>query len=88
MAFAILVQAVRDLMSPKKSSQRDWAIWQEDALGWVFSEETIPGSFYWVCEVLDISEWRFRKGVRAFEHSSRKQQEEMSEKISGFQPRH
>ena len=88
MAFAILVQAVRDLMSPKKSSQRDWAIWQEDALEWVFSEETTPGSFYWVCEVVDISEWRFRKGVRAFERSGRKQQEEMSKKISGFQLRH
>ncbi len=70
MAFAILVQAVRDLMSPKKSSERDWAIWQEDALEWFFSKETTPGSFYWVCEVLDISEWGFRKGVRAFERGS------------------
>ena len=87
LASAILVQAVRDLMSPKKSSQKDWAIWQDDALGWFFSAETTPGSFYWVCEVLDISEWGFRKGVRAFERGSRKQQEEISKKLSGFQLR-
>ena len=67
LALAILLQALRDLLAPSKSgkeNRRNWKRWQRDAQEWFSCEETTPGSFYWVCEVLNIGSWRILKGLR------------------------
>lgn len=44
---AVLVQAVRDMDDYDKSVARS-------ASDWVFSEDTSPTSFNWICSMLDI----------------------------------
>ena len=88
LAVAILLQALRDLLAPSKSgkeNRRNWERWQRDAQEWFFCEETTPGSFYWVCEVLNIGSWRILKGLRI--RRDRKQLEEVVRKLSEFQIR-
>jgi hypothetical protein len=84
LAFGILLQALRDLMRPKKSSKEDWQVWQKDALEWLLSEETSPGSFHWVCEILVISPQTFRKGLLALNCSDCEELTEKSKKLSWF----
>jgi len=88
LAVAILLQALRDLLTPSRSGKENrtnWEKWQQDALHWFFSEEKAPGSFYWVCEVLNIGSWRILKGLRI--RRDRKQREEVVRKLSEFQIR-
>ncbi len=88
LAVAILLQALRDLLAPSKSgkeNRRNWERWQRDAQEWFFSEKSTPGSFYWVCEVLNIGSWRILKGLRI--RRDRKQREEVVRKLSEFQIR-
>jgi hypothetical protein len=54
LAIAILIQAVRDAIGPRRRSEKDWEIWKLDALEWFSSEEDHPGSLVWVCEVTSI----------------------------------
>ena len=88
LAVAILLQALRDLLAPRKSgkeNKRNWERWQRDAQEWFFSEETTPGSFYWVCEILNIGSWRILKGLRI--RRDHNQLEEVVRKLSEFQIR-
>ncbi len=90
LALAILIQALRDLLAPSKcgkENRRNWEGWQRDAQEWFFSEGTTPGSFYWVCEVLNIGSWRILKGLRIYQRRDRKQLEEVARKLSEFQIR-
>ena len=52
LALGILLQAFRDVVSPKKTSNKEWEVWRKDALEWFNSNENHPGSLFWVCEVL------------------------------------
>ena len=90
LAVAILLQALRDLLAPRKSgkeNKRNWERWQRDAQEWFFCEETTPGSFYWVCEVLSIGSWRILEGLRIYQRCDREQLEELARKLSEFQIR-
>jgi len=68
-----------------KENRKNWEGWQRDAQEWFFSEETTPGSFYWVCEVSHIGSWRILKGLRI--RRDRKQLEEVVRKLSEFKIR-
>ena len=88
LALAILLRALRDLLAPSKSGKNNrqkWVKWQKDALHWFYSEKTTPGSFYWVCEVLNIGSWRILKGLRI--GRDRRQLEEVVRKLSELQIR-
>ena len=37
LALGILLQAFRDIVSPKKVSNKEWELWRQDALGWFYS---------------------------------------------------
>lgn len=63
LAGAILAQALRDLFSPRKVAERDWQKWQEDSREWFLSDQEIPGSFYWVCENINIEPAALRNWV-------------------------
>ena len=56
LALGILLQAFRDIVSPKKTSNKDWKSWKQDALDWFYSNTTHPGSLLWVCEVLEMNQ--------------------------------
>ena len=90
LAVAILLQALRDLLTPSKSgkeNRKNWEKWQQDALHWFFSEESTPGSFYWVCDVLNIGSWRILEGLRAYQRCDSEQLKELVSKLSQFQIR-
>jgi len=90
LAVAILLQALRDLLTPSKSgkeNRKHWEKWQQDALHWFFSEENTPGSFYWVCDVLDIGSWRILDVLRSYQRYDREQLKELVSRLSEIQIR-
>ena len=89
LAFGILLQALRDLWALRKASRRgnDQENWRADAAQWIFSEETGPGSFHWVCGVLGISAGALREKLRVLEGADCKRREELFETLSRVQMR-
>lgn len=88
LALGILLQAFRDIVAPKKSSNQEWEIWRKDALEWFFSEESHPGSFLWVCEVLEMSPRELRHWLHTYQRSDSLRKREMARKLIRFQIRH
>lgn len=88
LALGILLQAFRDIVAPKKVSNKEWEEWRHDALEWFYAEENHPGSFYWVCEVLEMNANELRGWLALYRKSDSKQKKEMARKLTRFQIRH
>ncbi len=88
LSLGILLQAFRDVVAPKKASNKEWRLWRQDALDWFSSEENYPGSFQWVCEVLEISQKELREWLESYLLSDKDRQKEMARKLTRFQIRH
>lgn len=88
LALGILLQAFRDIVSPKKTSNKDWEVWRKDALEWFYSNETYPGSLLWVCEVLEMNQKDLRGWLREYWRSAPRRRQEMAKKLIRFQIRH
>ena len=88
LSLGILLQAFRDVVAPKKSSNKEWRLWRQDALDWFASEESYPGSFQWVCEVLEMNQRELRQWLEAYLVSDKDRQREMARKLTRFQIRH
>ena len=87
-ALGILLQALRDIVAPKKASNKEWELWRQDALEWFFSEEFHPGSFHWVCGVLEIKPKEMRTWLHTYKKSGHERKREMAKKLIRFQIRH
>jgi len=88
LALGILLQAFRDIVSPKKVSNKEWELWRRDAQVWFFSNETHPGSLLWVCEVLEMSQRDLRGWLLEYRRSNYNRKKEMAKKLIRFQIRH
>ncbi|HON00985.1 MAG TPA: hypothetical protein PLM33_12105 [Acidobacteriota bacterium] len=88
LALGILLQAFRDIVAPKKTSNKEWEDWRQDALDWFYAQETEPGSFYWVCEVLEMNPNELRHWLQEYRKSDAKHKKEMARKLTRFQIRH
>lgn len=88
LALGILLQAFRDIVAPKKASNKEWEEWRQDALDWFYAEENHPGSFRWVCEVLEMNPNELRGWLQMYRRSDAKQKKEMARKLTRFQIRH
>ena len=88
LALGILLQAFRDIVSPKKNSNKEWKLWSQDALEWFDSNETHPGSLLWVCEVLEMDHKELREWLRDYRRSGHSRKQEMAKKLIRFQIRH
>ncbi len=88
LSLGILLQAFRDVVAPKKSPNKEWRLWRQDALDWFASEENYPGSFHWVCEVLEMNQRELRQWLEAYLLSDADRQREMARKLTRFQIRH
>ena len=91
LALGILLQALRDIVAQSKSGEGrkgSWNTWYRDALAWFLSEEATPGSFFWVCEVLNTSPRKLREWLLIYQQSDRKHREELFSNLSRFQIRH
>ncbi len=83
LAMGILVQAVRDII-PKRSQNREWKAWRQDALEWFFSDEVRPGSFLWVTEILQVAPTLIRSWLKVFLRCGLRQQKEMASRLIHF----
>ncbi len=88
LALGILLQAFRDIVAPKKSSNAEWEVWRQDAIEWFFSQENHAGSFRWVCQVLEINSRELRQWLHKYKRSGRYRKLEMAKKLIRFQIRH
>ena len=88
LSLGILLQAFRDVVAPKKSSNKEWRLWRQDALDWFASEESYPGSFQWVCEVLEMNQRELRQWLEIYLLSGKDRQRELARKLTRFQIRH
>ena len=88
LALGILLQAFRDIVSPKKASNKEWELWRKDALEWFGSDETHAGSLLWVCEVLEMDYRDLRNWLEDYRRSGRSRRREMARKLVRFQIRH
>ena len=89
LALGILLQAFRDIVSPKESSNnKESKLWSMDAVEWFYSSETHPGSLLWVCEVLEMDHKELRAWLRDYRRSGRSRKQEMAKKLIRFQIRH
>ena len=86
LATGILVQAVRDMI-PKKYPDKNWKVWRDDSLEWFFDDRDSPGSFLWVCDVLDASPTKIRRWVKVFLGSEVERQKRMASRIINFRLR-
>ncbi|RPI29264.1 MAG: hypothetical protein EHM61_02220 [Acidobacteria bacterium] len=88
LALAILLQAFRDVIAPRKSSNKEWALWRRDAMDWFFADESYPGSFHWVCEILQMNSEELRMWLRTYKRSNRINKKEMVKRLIRFQIPH
>jgi len=88
LALAILLQAFRDVIAPKKTSNKEWAIWRKDAMEWFFADDNCPGSFIWVCDVLGMTSGEIRNWLHTYKRSGRTAKKEMVKRLIRFQIPH
>jgi hypothetical protein len=88
LALGILLQAFRDVVAPKSTSNREAEIWREDALEWFASDETHPGSLTWVCQVLQVNPVKLHRWLDAYRNGDREHKKEMARKLIRFQIPH
>jgi len=83
LATAILVQALRDWLSVAKMSAPAPESFErlEDSREWLFSEETCPGSFRWVSEIIQIDVDRLRSWLKQYDESNESEKRRIVQKI-------
>ncbi len=87
LASGILIQAFRDILTSRKES-RECIAWREDALEWFSLDDDYPGSFVWVCHVLNANSWRIREWLEEYRAANPTRRREMGKKLVGFQIPH
>ena len=88
LALGILLQGFRDIVARKKDANKEWQEWRQDALEWFYSLEEHPGSFLWVCEVLEMNPRELLDWLAAYRRSDGKKKKEMARRLTRFQIRH
>jgi hypothetical protein len=88
LALAILLQAFRDIVAPKKASNKEWAVWRQDAAEWFLDEEDGPGSLQWVCDILEMHPRQLRQWLKSYRHSNHAAKKEMAKRLVRFQIPH
>ena len=81
LALAVLLQAFRDAIPPKRSSDRNGNTWQQDALEWFFISETRPGSFHWICAILQLEPWTLRRWLLTYQRSNSTRKAKMATEL-------
>jgi hypothetical protein len=88
LALAILLQALRDVVSPKPYTWDRSTNWTEDAREWIQSDDATPGSFRWICQVLEMDYTRLRNWVASYLDGNRIEQTQFSRRLNRLQIPH
>lgn len=84
LALGILLQAFRDIVTPRESSGEDWKSWQDDAVEWFEAEDRDPGSLHWVCEILRVNPYGFRTWLRDYQCCDESKRREWARRLVRF----
>lgn len=85
LVLAILLQAFRDIVSPRKYNWKKDEDWHADAMEWFYGERDHPGSFPWVCHHLSIDPSLLRDWVARYDKGDRIQKRSMARNLVRFQ---
>lgn len=85
LALGILLQAFRDIVSPRRSTWKKGEDWKADAFDWFASDSIYPGSFCWVCHMLQISPSEIRRWLRQYQQSGEADRKRLARKLVRFQ---
>lgn len=85
LVLAILLQAFRDIVSPRKYNWKKDEDWHADAMEWFYGEQDHPGSFPWVCHHLSIDPSLLRDWVARYDKGDRIQKRRMARNLVRFQ---
>lgn len=85
LALGILLQAFRDIVSPRRSTWKKGEDWQADAEEWFDSESDHAGSLRWVCDHLHIDRFQLRKWLKRYRNSDQAERKEMARRLVRFQ---
>ncbi|MGH9340748.1 MAG: hypothetical protein ACRD1R_14425 [Acidobacteriota bacterium] len=88
LALGILLQAFRDLVTPRRAASNEWKVWRQDALEWFLSEDSYPGSFRWVCDVLQMDAVHLRQWIHRYRGSENSDRRRMVQKLIHFRIPH
>lgn len=83
LALAILYQAFRDVVSPNRAA-REWELWRRDAGKWFSAVEKHPGSFRWVCDILEMDSTELLRWIDSYKESGTGQQRDLARKLIRF----
>lgn len=83
LALGILVQALRDVVLEPNNGDREPIMWRRDALQWLSSNETGPGSLNWVCQILVMNPRKLQLWLQRTLQS--KEEREQLKKLLSFQ---
>lgn len=81
LAMGILRQAFRDAIPTGRSSEKGWRAWQQDAREWLFSDDTLPGSLNWVCEILRLEPWMIQKWLITYHKGDSARRRDMARSL-------
>ncbi len=84
LALGILLQALRDVVTPPERRKGECEEWRNDAMEWFQEEADEPGSLNWVCQVLEVNPSGFRNWLSDFEGSNELRREEWARKLTRF----
>lgn len=84
LALAVLRQAFRDAIASERSLDRDWSTWRRDAIEWFFSSERQPGSFHWICSILQMEPWTLRRWLRTYQQTGSSRKAKMTIRLRKF----
>lgn len=87
LASGILIQAFRDIITSRRES-KECAAWRDDALDWFWTDGHCPGSFLWVCDVLNADPSKIRGWLKEYRAAQPSRRREMGKKLIGFQIPH
>ena len=85
LALGILLQALRDIVSPRRYKWKADEDWQADALLWFESAEDSPGGCSWVCQHLHIDASRLQGWLARYRSSDLTEKRRMAQELVRFQ---
>lgn len=82
LAAGILLQALRDAaLLPRNLNGQEEEL-RREAIEWFFSPSTRPGSFHWVCFLIQQDPRLYREWLRRYIEGDRKRRREMRSRLS------
>ncbi|MGH9342104.1 MAG: hypothetical protein ACRD1R_21590 [Acidobacteriota bacterium] len=88
LALGILLQAFRDVVTPRRAPSKEDSGWKKDAIEWFYSYDEYPGSLIWVCDILQMDPNGLREWLDHFRQSDGRSKTVMALRLIHFRIPH